>query len=50
VLAEIEVQGIENSDSARTESANRIGQQAAAMTSVVVTLIFVSILLLDKLW
>jgi hypothetical protein len=50
VLAETEIQEIEGSDSARTESAERIGQQTAAMTSVIVTLIFVTIILLNDIW
>lgn len=50
ILAETEIQDIESSDSARAESAERIGQQAAAMTSVIVTLVFVTILLLNEIW
>lgn len=50
VLAETEIQEIEESDSARTESAERIGQQTAAMTSVIVTLIFVTVILLNDIW
>lgn len=49
-LAENEIQEIEGSDTARTESAERMGQQTAAMTSVVVTLIFVTIILLNEIW
>lgn len=50
LLAESEVQEIESSDSARAESAERLGQQTAAMTSVVVTLIFVTIIFLNEIW
>ncbi len=50
ILAETEIQDIEGSDSARAESAERIGQQAAAMTSVIVTLIFVTILFFNEIW
>ena len=50
MLAENEIQEIENSDSARTESAERMGQQTAAMTSVVVTLIFITVMFFNQVW
>lgn len=50
IQAETEIRDIEDSDSARAESAERIGQQAAAMISVLVTLIFVSVLFLNDIW
>lgn len=50
LIAENEIQQIENSDSARSESAERIGQQAAAMTSVVMTLIFATIVFINGIW
>ena len=50
LLAENEIQEIENSDSARAESAERLGQQTAAMTSVVVTLIFITVMFLNDVW
>lgn len=50
LLAESEVQEIESSDAARAKSAERLGQQTAAMTSVVVTLIFVTIIFLNEIW
>ena len=46
--AEEEVDEIENSDSARAESAELIGQQTAAMSSVVLAMVVVSILFLMK--
>lgn len=49
-LAENEILEIESSDSARAESAERLGQQTAAMTSVVVTLIFATIVFLHRIW
>jgi hypothetical protein len=48
--AEREIQEIESSDAARDESAARLGQQAAAMTSVIMTLIFVSVLFFIEMW
>ncbi|MEO5337633.1 MAG: hypothetical protein H7841_12170 [Magnetospirillum sp. WYHS-4] len=42
--AEAEVEKIENSEAANAESMERVGQQAAAMTSVVITMIVVAIL------
>ncbi|MBL6945738.1 MAG: hypothetical protein ISR47_03785 [Rhodospirillales bacterium] len=50
ILAETEIQEIEGSDSARAESAERIGQQSAAMTTVVITLIFVTVVFLNEIW
>lgn len=49
-MAENEIQDIESSDSARAESAERLGQQAAAMTSVLVTLIFVTVIFFNEIW
>ena len=50
VQAENEIQEIEGSDTARAETAERIGQQAAAMTSVLVALVFISIMFLSDIW
>ncbi len=47
---EIEIDKIENSDSSQAESAELIGQQTAAMSSVVLTMIVVTILFLMKSW
>ena len=48
--AEEEIDEIENSDSARAESAELIGQQTAAMTSVVIAMVVVSVLILMNAW
>ena len=50
VEAETEIGEIENSDSSQAESAELIGQQTAAMSSVVLTMIVITILFLMKSW
>ena len=48
--AEEEIQEIENTDTARSEEAERVGQQASAITSIVMALMLVSVLLLFENW
>ena len=48
--AEEEIQEIEQIDTARSEEADRVGQQTSAITSIVMALIVVSVLLLFENW
>jgi hypothetical protein len=48
--AEAEIDEIENSESSSAESAELLGQQTAAMASVVLTMVVVTILFLTKTW
>ena len=48
--AEEEIQEIEKTDTARSEEAERVGQQTSAITSIVMALMVVSVLLLFENW
>ena len=48
--AETEIEEIEISDTARAESAETIGQQSAAMASIVLTMLIVCVLFLMETW
>ena len=48
--AEEEIVGIEQTDTARSEEAERVGEQTAAISSIVMALIVISVLLLFENW